>query len=131
MPRLNHTHLSRRESQIMEVMYRLQQASVADVQAHMGDQPAYNSVRVTLGILEKKGYVTHEREGQRYVYRPVISPERAKRSALKDVLRTFFKGSPSKAILTLLDMNEENLTEQDLDQIEQWIQEARKEEVEL
>lgn len=131
MPRLNHTHLSRRESQIMEVMYRLQEASVADVQAHMGDQPAYNSVRVTLGILEKKGYVTHERDGQRYVYRPVISPERAKRSALKDVLHTFFKGSPSKAILTLLDMNEENLTEQDLDQIEQWIQEARKEDEEL
>lgn len=126
MPRLNHTHLSRRESQIMEVIYRLQNATVADVQRHMADHPAYNSVRVTLGILEKKGYVTHERNGQRYVYKPVISPERAKRSALSELLRTFFRGSPSSAILTLLDMNEEKLSTQDLDEIEQWIADARK-----
>lgn len=127
MPRLNHTHLSRRESQIMEVLYRLQNATVADVQRHMADRPAYNSVRVTLGILEKKGYVSHKRNGQRYVYAPVISPERAKRSALSELLRTFFRGSPSSAILTLLDMSEEKLTSQDLDHIEQWISDARKE----
>ena len=121
-----HTHLSRRESQIMDVIFRLGEASVADVVARMPDSPAYNSVRVTLGILEKKGYVTHRQEGQRYIYRPALSPETATRSALSHMLKTFFGGSPSKAILTLLDMSSERLTEADLDHLAEWIEHARK-----
>lgn len=120
-----HTHLSRRESQIMDIVYRLGEASVSDVVARMPDTPAYNSVRVTLGILEKKGYVRHRQEGQRYIYRPAVSPEKATESAVSHLLKTFFGGSPSKAILTLLDMSSERLSQEDLDQLAQWIEQAR------
>ena len=111
----------------MDVIYRLGEASVADVVARMPDKPAYNSIRVTLGILEKKGYVTHRQDGQRYIYRPALSPEKATKSALRHLLKTFFAGSPSKAILTLLDMSSERLTQTDLDQLAEWIEHARKE----
>ena len=73
------THLSRRESQIMDVVYRLGEASVSEVVNRIADTPAYNSIRVTLGILEKKGYLRHRQEGQRYIYTPVMSPETATR----------------------------------------------------
>ena len=122
-----HTHLSRRESQIMDIIYRLGEASVSDVVARMPDKPAYNSVRVTLGILEKKGFVRHRQDGQRYIYRPAVSPEKATESAVSHLLRTFFGGSPSKAILTLLDMSSERLSQTDLDQLAEWIEHARKE----
>jgi predicted transcriptional regulator len=92
----------------------------------MPDKPAYNSVRVTLGILEKKGYVNHRQDGQRYIYRPALSTEKATASALSHMLKTFFGGSPSKAILTLLDMSSERLTQNDLDQLADWIEHARK-----
>ena len=121
-----HTHLSRRESQIMDVIYRLGEASVSDVVARLPDPPAYNSIRVTLGILEKKGYVRHRQDGQRYIYRPAVSPEKATESAVSHLLKTFFGGSPSKAILTLLDMSSERLSDEDLDHLAQWIEHARK-----
>jgi predicted transcriptional regulator len=123
-----YTHLSRRESQIMDVVYRLREASVADVVHHMPDEPAYNSVRVTLGILEKKGYVKHRQEGQRYLYSPVVPSEDATRSALRHMTKTFFRGSPSQTILTLLDLSSERLSEADLNEIAAWIDEARKKE---
>ena len=122
-----YTHLSRRESQIMDVIYRLGEASVAEVVEQMPDDPSYNTVRVTLGILEKKGYLRHRQEGQRYVYGPVISPEKAKRSAMGHLLQTFFQGSSSKAILAMLGMSDKRLTKEDLDEIAEWIEEARKE----
>ena len=93
--------LSRRERQIMDVIYRLGEAGAAEVVEHLPDRPAYNSVRVTLGILERKGMVRHRREGTRYVYSPTVPAERARDSALRHVVRTFFRGSPSKAVLTL------------------------------
>lgn len=122
-----HTHLSRRESQIMDVLYRLGEASVAEVVARIPDTPAYNSVRVTLGILEKKGVVQHRQDGPRYVYRPVLSPDKATRSAVGHLLRTFFDGSPSKAILTLLDMSSDRLSQDELDELAAWIEHAKKE----
>jgi len=121
------THLSRRESQIMDVVYRLGEASVSEVVNRIADTPAYNSIRVTLGILEKKGYLRHRQEGQRYIYTPVMSPETATQSALSHVLKTFFGGSPSKAILTLLDMSSERMTQEELDQLADWIEQAREE----
>lgn len=122
-----HTHLSRRESQIMNVVYRLGEAAVADVVDEMPDDPGYNTVRVTMSNLENKGYLTHREEGQRYVYRPSIPAEKAKRSEMSHVLRTFFSDSPSQAILTLLDMSGEEINEEDLDEIARWIREARDE----
>jgi predicted transcriptional regulator len=120
--------LSRRERQIMDVVYQLGEADVADVASRLPDRPAYNTVRVTLGILERKGHVVHRRAGARYVYAPTVPVEKARRSAMRHVLATFFKGSPSAAILTLLDGPEARLSRRDLDQIARAIAQARKKE---
>ena len=120
-----HTQLSRRERQIMDAVYHLGQASAADVLKRLPDHPAYNSVRVTLGILEKKGFVRHRQEGQRYIDSPTIPLDKAKRSAKTHLLRTFFASSHSSAILTLLDMSSERLSKEQLDEISAWIAQAR------
>ena len=122
-----HIHLSRCESQIMDIVYRLGEASVADVVGHMPDEPAYNSVRVTLSILERKGYVKHRREKRRFLYSSVLSPARATRSAMSHMMKTFFKGSPSRAILTMLDMSSAQLSKQELAEIAEWIEKAKEE----
>lgn len=122
-----HTHLSRRESQIMDIVYRLGEVSVADVVGHMPDEPAYNSVRVTLGILERKGYVKHRQEKRRYLYAPVLAPDTATRSAMSHMMKTFFGGSPSRAILTMLDMSSARLSKQELAEIAAWIEQAKEE----
>ncbi len=127
MPKPLHTHLSRRESQIMDVVYRLGEASVADVARRLPDEPAYNAVRVTLGILEKKGYLTHRQDGPRYLYAPAVPADKAKLSALQHLMQTFFSGSPSRAILTLLDMSSAKLSEKELDEIAAWVAAARRE----
>lgn len=111
----------------MDIVYRLGEASVADVVDEMPDEPGYNTVRVTMSNLEKKGHLTHREEGQRYIYRPSIPPEEAKRSELGHLLKTFFSDSPSQAILMLLDMSGERLDEEDLEEISEWIHEARDE----
>jgi BlaI family transcriptional regulator, penicillinase repressor len=119
-------HLSRRERQIMDVLYRLGEATAADIVARLPDAPAYNSVRVTLGILERKGYVGHRQEGPRYVYAPTIPADRAGRSAARHLLRTFFDGSPSRAILALLDSGSSRLSRMELDEIAAMIERARR-----
>jgi predicted transcriptional regulator len=116
--------LSRREREIMEILYRLGEASAADVVGRMDPDPGYDSVRVTLGILEKKGHVKHRQEGRRYIYTPTVPHETASRSAIRNVLHTFFRGSPSRAILALLGMS--RLSREELDVIAKWIEEERK-----
>jgi predicted transcriptional regulator len=118
--------LSRRERQIMDILYRLGEAGAAEVVEHLPDRPAYNSVRVTLGILERKGMVRHRREGTRYVYQPTVSPERARDSALRHVVRTFFRGSPTKAALTLLDSPSTRLSAEELNELAAWIEAAKR-----
>lgn len=120
------TQLSRRERQIIDVLYRLGEAGVAEVLQHMPDEPAYNSIRVTLSILEKKGFVQHRQDGQRYIYAPVVPAEQATESAVSHMLKTFFGGSSSRAILTLLDLSSEQLSEEELAEIEAWIEQARR-----
>lgn len=120
-----YTQLSRRESQIMDIVYHLGEATVSNVLERIPDPPGYNSVRITLGILEKKGYLRHRQDGQRYVYKPVIAPDKAKRSVMGHLLKTFFAGSPSSAILTLLDMSSERLSQDDLNEIAAWVEQAR------
>jgi predicted transcriptional regulator len=122
-----HSALSRRERQIMDVVYRLGEAGAAEVARALPDHPAYNTVRVTLGILERKGFLKHRQDGPRYVYAPTIARERAQQSAMKHVLKTFFEGSPSAAILALLDGSSAKLSQQDLDDIARAIDQARKE----
>jgi BlaI family transcriptional regulator, penicillinase repressor len=120
-----HVALSRRERQIMDVVYRLGEASAAEVVRNIPDRPTYNSVRVTLSILEKKGVVKHRAEGNRYVYYPTITHENASRSALRHVLRTFFGGSPSRAILALLDESPRRLSKAEMAEIAAAIRNAK------
>jgi len=120
-------HLSRRERQIMEVVYREGQAAATDVLAKIPDPPSYSAVRAMLRILEQKGHLRHVAEGNRYVYRPTVPADRARRSALKSLLQTFFEGSPEKAVAALLDMSRSELSAGDLDRLSRLIEQAREE----
>ncbi len=116
------SQLSRRERQIMNIIYGLGHASVADVVERMDDAPSYDSVRITLGILVRKRYLTHKMVGRRYVYRPTIPRRRASRSAVRNLVQTFFGGSSSRAILTLLDESAGSLSNEELAEIEHWLE---------
>lgn len=122
-----HLQLSRRERQIMDIIYHLGEASVAEVVERMPDQPSYNTVRNTMSILERKGHLHHRQEGPRYLFAPNDSVDQAKRSALRHLLDTFFQGSRPKAVLALLGSSEPRLSEADLAEIAAYIEQARKE----
>ena len=119
--------LSRRERQILEILYRRGKASAADVRADMDDAPSYSAVRALLRVLEEKGHVKHQAEGLKYVYLPTVTRERAKRSAVKHLLDTFFNDSPEKIVAALLDVSATRLTRAELDRMAQLIEKARKE----
>ena len=119
--------LSRRERQIMDVVYRLGRATATDVLDGMPDPPSYSAVRAMLRTLEDKGHVRHEQDGARYVYLPTVSRAKARRSALEGVIRTFFDGSPEQAMAALLDVSRDDLTSDDLDRLAALIDQARKE----
>lgn len=120
------TQLSRRERQIMNIIYQLGEASVADVESRMKDGPGYDSIRVTLGILAKKGFVKHRREQRRYIYSPTVPRTEASRTAMRNLLRTFFAGSAPKAVLAMLDMSSSKLTKKDLDKIAAWVEKEKR-----
>jgi len=119
--------LSRRERQIMDVIYRLGQASVADVRSQMRHDPSYSTVRAQMSVLTKKGQLTHTMVGPRYVYKPTTSKNEARTSALERVLSTFFDGSPTKAMAALMDISAADMSDEELDQLEALIRDARKE----
>lgn len=121
------TGLSRRERQIMETLYRLGEASVAEVVDQIEDRPSYDSIRLTLGVLVEKGRVSHQRDGRRYVYRPTRSHAKASSSAVKNLVQTYFKGSPGDAILAMLDDSAARLTDQELEQIVERLRRAKEE----
>lgn len=118
--------LSRREREIMEVIYRLGGATAAEVAQHMPDPPSYSAVRAMLSILEDKGHVRHETRANRYVYLPTVAREKARRSALHEVVRTFFQGSPKQAVVALLDETGRDMSADDLAEIRRLIDEAIK-----
>ena len=118
--------LSKRERQIMEVVFRLGEATATEVARLMPKDAGYDSVRVTLRNLEKKGEVTHRRDGRRHVYRPMTPRLKATTKAVRSLVRTFFSGSPSKAILTMLDLSSDRLSPDELREIERWIARGRK-----
>ncbi|NIR48607.1 BlaI/MecI/CopY family transcriptional regulator [candidate division KSB1 bacterium] len=124
MPKPFYIFLSRREAQIMDIIYKLGEASVTDVLNKLPDPPGYNSIRVLLTILEKKGYLTHRREGQRYIYVPTELPDKAKHSALDHVIKTFFDGSKPKVVSALLDSK---ITERELNELSKMIEQAKRE----
>ena len=126
MAKAPHTDLSRRERQIMDIIYRLDHATAAEVQDQLPDPPSYSAVRALLRILEEKGHLRHEQEGPRYVYIPTVPQERAKRSALTHVLATFFEGSIPQAVATLISMSDE-LSDAELERLSGIIERAREE----
>ena len=120
------TGLSRRERQIMDFLYQSGRASAAEVQAGMPEPPSYSAVRAMLRVLEEKGHVRHEQDGPRYVYVPKVARDKAKRSALRHVLRTFFDGSTEQVVAALLDARVGEASEQELDRMAELIEKARK-----
>jgi BlaI family penicillinase repressor len=118
--------VSRRERQILDVLYRVGRATVAEIQAGMPKAPGYSAVRTLLRILEEKGHVRHEQDGARYVYLPSVKPDQAKRSALRHLLYTFFEGSATQAIAALLDEDSNRLSADDWKRLTEMIDVARK-----
>ncbi len=119
--------LGRRERQILDVVYRLGEASVGDVLAQMTDPPAYDSVRTMLRLLERKGFLRHRRQGTKYIYRPTQSQQSASRSALSHLMDTYFQGSAAETVAAVFDVSSNDLNDEDLARLEQLIEQARKE----
>lgn len=125
-PKLDQT-LSRRERQVMDILFRHGQATVADVMADLPDPPSYSAVRATLRVLEDKGLVKHKQDGPRYVYLPAIPTEKAGFAALKHLVHTFFDGSAEQALVALVQMSDANLTPAELEKLSDRISKAKKE----
>jgi BlaI family penicillinase repressor len=119
--------LGRRERQILEAVYRLGGATVAQVRAELSEPPSYSAVRGMLNLLEEKGHLRHERDGLRYVYRPVVAPGEASRRALAHVVRTFFGGSPADAATALFEIPDTQLSADELEQLAALVRQARNE----
>ena len=127
MPESNKSTLSRRERQIMDVIYRLGRASAADVRDQLPDPPGYSAVRALLRVLEEKGHLRHEQDGPRYVFLPTVARDRARRSALRQLLNTFFDDSPEEAVAALLDLSGPKLTGAELERLAARIDQAKRE----
>ena len=119
--------LSRRERQILDILYQRGKASAADVRQAMADAPSNSAVRTLLRVLEDKGHVRHRAEGLKYVYVPTVGPEKAKRSAVRHVLETYFRGSPEQIVAALLDVSSTRLTREELDRMAEMIERAKRE----
>jgi len=119
--------LSRRERQIMDVLYRLGSATAAEVQANIPEAPSYSAVRALLRILVDKGHIRHSYDGPRYVYSPIVSRPVAQKSALKQLVKTFFDGSTSNAVAALLDMSGKDLSDSELDRLAKIVEQAKQE----
>ena len=119
--------LSRRERQIMDILYQRGKASASEVRGAMEAAPGYSAVRAMLRVLEEKGHVRHQAEGLKYVYVPTVTRDKAKRSALKHVMETFFNGSAEQIVAALLDVASTQLTRGELDRMSEMIEKARKE----
>jgi len=119
--------LSRRERQIVDIVYRRSRASAAQVREDLPDAPSYSSVRTFLSILEQKGHLKHVKEGNRYIYSPTRRRERVGRAALRRVLQTFYQGSVEKTMAALLDLSELQLSPEEMDRLAELIEQAREE----
>lgn len=126
MATTTHHALSRRERQIMDILYRRGRATAAEVMADLPGDPSYSTVRTHLRILETKGHVTHADDGVRYVYAAAVPRHTARRSALRHLVDTFFDGSTEKVVSALLGGDGARLTDSELDRIELLIRKARK-----
>ncbi|HEV8211622.1 MAG TPA: BlaI/MecI/CopY family transcriptional regulator [Vicinamibacterales bacterium] len=121
-----HTSLTRRERQIMDVLYRRNRATAAEVMAELTGEPNYSTVRTQLRVLEDKGHVRHEEEGGRYVYAPAVPRHAARKSALKHLVETFFDGSAEQVVAAVLGGEASRLSDEELDRVSALIDKARK-----
>jgi predicted transcriptional regulator len=123
---LSHTHLSRRERQIMDILYRKGSATAAEVLDAIPNPPSYSAVRALLRILEQKGHIRHEEQEGKYVFLPTVPRDKAKRSAIRHLVQTFFDGSSQEAVAALLDDASSKLSNSELDRLQTLIDKARK-----
>ena len=121
-----YAELGRRERQIMDVLFRTGSATAADVLAALSDPPSYSAVRGMLRLLEEKGYVTHEWNGPRHVYRPTSSRDQLQRSAARHMLGTFFNNSMESAVAAMLGAAERPPTDDELERLSKLIAQARR-----
>jgi BlaI family transcriptional regulator, penicillinase repressor len=117
--------LSRRERQVMNILFRRGEATVAEVMGDLSDPPTYSAVRSILRILAQKGFITHREDGPRYVYLPAGNPERARDEALRNLVRTFFEGSTEHAVTALLRLSDAELTSAELGRLRERIRKTR------
>ncbi|WP_185232007.1 BlaI/MecI/CopY family transcriptional regulator [Teredinibacter franksiae] len=118
MPPLSHTNLSRRERQIMDVLYESAEASAHDVQDKIPDAPGYSAVRALIARLVEKGLVSFRQEGAKYIYFPTVAQSKASLSAIERIVKTFFKGSRAKAMNALLDLDGDDLSAREIEELE-------------
>lgn len=127
MTERNEMHLSRRERQIMDVIYSQGRATALEVIERLPDPPSYSAIRALLGILERKGHLSHVKDGAKYVYLPTQPRQRAAQSAIKRLLTTFFDNSAEKAVAALLDSSDTKISDEELDRLGKLIRKAKKE----
>ena len=126
MPQPLHAALTRRERQIMDILYRRGRATAGEVMEELPGEPSYSTVRTQLRVLEEKGHVRHEEEGLRYVYFPVVARHTARKSALRHLVDTFFDGSAEKAVAALLGGEGSRISGEELNRIADLVNKARK-----
>lgn len=122
MKRLEDGQISRRERQVMDILFRLGKATAEEVLRELPDPPSYSAVRALLVTLEGKALVKHAKDSRRYVYQPTVPEKRAKRSALKQLIATFFEGSPEKLVASLLDPQDQKLSGDEIERIRKLIE---------
>ena len=122
-----HKNLSRRERQIMDIIYELDRASVAQVLERIPNPPSYSSIRALLRVLEEKGHLIHKQEGPRYIYSPTLPREEARQTALKHIMKTFFDNSTEDIVAALLNISEEDLSDEDYKRLAELVRKALKE----
>ncbi|MEJ6648639.1 MAG: BlaI/MecI/CopY family transcriptional regulator [Akkermansiaceae bacterium] len=122
MNRLEKGLVSRRERQILDILYRLGEATAQDVLEELPDPPSYSAVRALLATLENKEMVKHTKDGRRYLYAPMITERKAKRTALKGLLHTFFQGKPQNLVAALLDPSDQNLSREEIKEIRKLVE---------
>jgi predicted transcriptional regulator len=125
MGKTHHSTLSRRERQIMDILYRRGRATVSEVMEELSGTPAYSTVRAQLRVLEEKGHLKHEEDGLKYIYLPKVPRDTARQSLLKHMMDTFFEGSAGQVMAALVG-GEKRLSKEELDYMEELIEKARK-----
>ncbi len=122
----DHQNLSRRERQIMDIVYQKKEATAAQVLEDIPDPPSYTTVRTLLRLLENKGHLKHRQDGPRYIFYATVPREKAQESAMRKLLHTFFDGSKSKAVAALIDMDTARISDNELEELDQLIKQAKR-----